>query len=170
MIPFPPGTRQRVILEAVGPCAYAESLTMRMFRSFLLRLTLILSVTGSLCLMLMAATLGIQKDREGAIFCGLLFGVLFLWMLFNWFIIRRVDPELSVEVARILFPAGIVLSLALSVVLAMYLKELIAKEEGYEHWILPFVGMGVSFYLIVRCFDIRWLRGEEEIAMLEEQE
>ena len=143
---------------------------MRMFRSFLLRLALILSTTASICLVLMAATLGIQKDRQGMYFFAALFGILFLWMIFNWFVVRRVDPELSVEVARILFPAGMVLSIALSVVLAMYLKEIIPGDEGHQHWILPFVGLGVSFYLLVRCFDIRWLRGEDEIASLEEQE
>ena len=143
---------------------------MRMFRSFILRLLLILSTTASMCLLLMAATLGIQKDRQGMYFFGALFGIIFLWVLFNWFVVRRVDPELSVEVARILLPAGMVLSIALSVVLALYLRELIPGEEGYQHWILPFVGLGVAFYLGVRCFDIRWLRGEDEIAALEEQD
>ena len=37
---------------------------MRMFKSFMLRTALILSITATVSLLLMAATLGIQGDRE----------------------------------------------------------------------------------------------------------
>jgi len=141
-----------------------------MFRSFLLRLSLILSTTASICLFLMAATLGIQEQEDGMIFCGTLFGIIFLWLIVNWIVVRKVDPELSVEVARVVLPAGAVLSIVLSILMAILLSEMIPGSEGKQHYILPFVGVGVAIYLIVRCFDIKWLRGEEEIVMLEERD
>ena len=140
---------------------------MRMFRSFLLRLGLILSTTAVICLFLMAATLLLQKQYNSAQFVGLVFLVVFLWFICNWFMVRKIDPELSLEVARIVFPCGILFSNLLSILLSFYLKDLVPGTEGREHYILPFVGAGVSFYLIVRCFDLKWLRPEQEIAFLE---
>lgn len=140
---------------------------MRMFRSFLLRLGLILSTTAVICLLLMTATLALQKQADSAMYCGMLLGILFAWFIFNLVMVKKVDPELSLEVARIVFPSGILFSLLLSSLLSMYLNDLIPGNEGREHYILPFVRLSVSFYLIVRCFDLKWLRPEEEIAFLE---
>jgi len=138
-----------------------------MLRSFLLRLSLILSLTAVICLLLMTATFGINKMNEPMVFFGILFLILFGWFLFNWFIVRKVDPELSMEVARIVLPAGALFSIFLSSLLSMYMNELIPGSEGKEHFILPFAGLGVAFFLVVRCFDIKWLRGEDEVALLE---
>lgn len=140
---------------------------MRMFRSFLLRLGLILATTAVICLVLMTATLGIQGLSEGAAYCGTILLLVFAWFVFNWYIVRKIDPELSLEVARMVLPAGMILSILLSSTLSMYLAEMIPGEEGKEHFILPFVGFGITAYLIVRCFDLKWLRPEEEIAFLE---
>ncbi len=141
---------------------------MRLFRSFLLRTGLILSTTAVICLLLMMITLAIQMQYTTSTFMGMLFGLMFVWLLINWFLVRKLDPELSMESARLVFPAGIILSLALSFLLSVYLKELIPGDEGFQHLILPFVGVGISCYLIVRCFDVKWLRPESEVAYMEE--
>lgn len=143
---------------------------MRMFRSFILRLSQILTLTAVLCLLLMLATLFIQKQAEAVYFIGMIFMTILVWFLVNWYVVRKVDPEVSVEVARILFPSGAILSICLSGVLSLYLDTLIPGREGSQHLILPFVGVGVAFYLIVRCFDIKWLRGEDEINEMEDRE
>lgn len=130
-------------------------------------MALILSTTAAICLFLMATTLGIQGFKDGMVFLGMLFGILLVWLLFNLYIVRKTDPELSVEVARLLLPSGAVLSILLSAVLAMTLDDMI-PGEGRQHYILFFVGLGVALFLIVRCFDIKWLRGEDEIVALEE--
>lgn len=143
--------------------------TMRMFKSFILRLSLILSITGAVSLLLMAATLGIQTDEEGMVFCGTLFGILLLWVLINAFIVKKVDPELSVEVARLLIPSGALLSICLSYLLAMILDDMIPGADGRQHWIIFFVGIGVAFFLFIRWFDIKWLRAEDEILNIEER-
>lgn len=91
-----------------------------------------------------------------------------LWLVINWFLIKKLDPELSMESARLVFPAGIILSLVLSFLLSMYLKDLIPGDEGIQHFILPFVGCGISIYLVVRCFDVKWLRPEQEVAFMED--
>ncbi|MEX0323572.1 MAG: hypothetical protein AB3N63_15525 [Puniceicoccaceae bacterium] len=143
---------------------------MRMFKSFVLRLSLILSITATVCLLLMAATLFIQNESESMTFSGILFAIMLVWCLINWFIVRKVDPELSVEVARMVLPAGALLSLILSTVLSLYLDAMIPGNEGKQHFILPFVGVGVALFLVIRCFDIKWMRGEDEILMLENRE
>jgi len=140
---------------------------MRMFRSFILRMTLILSFTATICLLLMAATFYIQLMEEQMVLCALLFCVLLTWVGINYFVIRKTDPELSVEVARLVLPAGAVLSILLSLVLSMVLDDMIPGQEGRQHLILIFVGLGVAFFLGVRCLDIKWLRAEEEIMALE---
>lgn len=142
---------------------------MRMFRSFIFRLALILSITGSICLLLMSITLGIQGLNDGMVFTSTLFGIVFTWFLANLFIVRKIDPELSMEVARLLLPAGAILSILLSGVLSMFLDGMIPGTEGKQHFILYFVGAGVAVFLVIRCFDIKWLRGEEEISLLEER-
>lgn len=140
---------------------------MRMFRSFLLRLSLILSLTTVINLLLMTATFAISNQNDPLFFYGMIFILLLVWSLFNWFIIRKVDPELSMEVARIVLPSGAVLSVLLSFLMSLYMNEMIPGSEGKEHYILPFAGIGVAFFLIVRCFDIKWLRGEAEISLQE---
>jgi FtsH-binding integral membrane protein len=141
-----------------------------MFKSFVLRMSLILSITAVICLLLMVATLVIQEEPESMTFCSILFGIMLVWLMINWFIVRKVDPELSVEVARILLPTGALLSLVLSSVLSLYLDAMIPGTEGKQHFILPFVGVGVALFLVVRCFDIKWMRGEDELTMLENRE
>lgn len=140
---------------------------MRMLKSFTLRIALILSITGCVSFLLMAITLGIQGDQEGMKFCGMLFGLLFVWVLINHFIVRKVDPELSVEVARLLIPSGALTSIFLSYLLAMVLDDMIPGTDGKQHWIIIFVGIGVTFFLSIRWFDVKWLRAEEEILNIE---
>lgn len=103
-------------------------------------------------------------------FIGMIFLTMLVWFLVNWYVVHKVDPEISVEVARILFPSAGVLSICLSVLMSMYLDTLIPGREGSQHFILPFVGVGVAIYFIVRCFDIKWLRGEDEINEMESRE
>lgn len=140
-----------------------------MFRSFLVRLALILSTTADVCLLLMAITLGIQKLNAAMYFCIMLLVLALAWTGVNLYVQRKIDPELSAEVARILYPSGVVLSLFLSGLFSLVLEEMIPGNEGNQHWITLFVGLGVAFFLGVRSFDIKWLRLEEEIVNLEER-
>lgn len=135
----------------------------------MLRMTLILSATATISLLLMAATLAIQGLRDGMIFCLMLFGLLMIWLVANYIVVRKIDPEVSVEVARLLFPSAALLSILLSLLLSMILDGMIPGTEGKQHYIVVFVGLGIAFFLFVRCFDIKWLRGEAEIVSLEER-
>jgi hypothetical protein len=47
--------------------------------------------------------------------------------------------------------------------------EQVVSAEGKQHLILLFAGIGVATFLLIRCFDIKWLRAEEEIVALEER-
>jgi hypothetical protein len=141
-----------------------------MLRSFLLRLSLILSTTLAICLFLMGVTLVFQEARAGANFCFSLLGVVMIWLIVNFIVQKKLDPELSVEVARILYPAGGVLSIGLSMLLSLQLESMIPGNEGAQHFILIFVGIGISLFFVVRGFDIKWLRLEAEIRSIEERQ
>lgn len=141
---------------------------MRMFRSFLLRMVLILSLNATIGFGLMAATMAMQDFQQGLVFTSLLTGLLFLWLVINWWMVRKVDPEISLETARFLYPAAILLNPLLSWNLAIYMQSLL-PIEGLQHVIQYFVGFGISVFLIIRLFDIKWLRPEEEVSLYEDQ-
>lgn len=147
--------------------SHTFALLMRMFRSYLIRVSQILSVTAVICLLMMSITLGIQRDQEGMLFCAMLAGLVLVWLVVNYFLVKNVDPELSMEVARLLLPSGAILSIALSGLFATILDGMIPGSEGKQHYVVLFVGLGVAGFLIIRCFDIKWLRGEDEVAGLE---
>jgi hypothetical protein len=131
---------------------------------------LILSTTAAVCLLLMTITFFIQIQYDLVMYTGMICGLMFLWVLINWFLVTKLDPELSLESARLVFPSGIILSLLLSFLFSVYLKDLIPGDTGKQHYVLPFVGLGISVYLLVRAFDVKWLRTEDEIAFLEDLE
>lgn len=70
------------------------------------------------------------------------------------------------EVARILYPTGAALSLMISLLFMLWLDEMI-PGEGREHYVMIFVGLGIAIFLLIRCFDIRWLRSEDEIQSIQ---
>lgn len=139
---------------------------MRVLRSFLLRQTLILLSTALICVVLMIATLYIQQVSQYMPLLSTIAGILVVAIFFTRFIISKIDSELSAEVAQLLYPGGIVLTIFLGWILSLYLKDLI-PEEGIQHHVVLIAGIGVAAFLGVRCFDIKWLPSEAEIADLE---
>lgn len=141
---------------------------MRMFRSFLMRLVMILALNATVSFGLMAATAAMQNFKAGLLYTSILGALFLLWLLLNWFLVRKVDPELSMETARFLYPTAILLNPLLSWNFAIYMDSLLPME-GMQHVIQYFVGSGISLFLIIRLFDVKWLRPEEEIRMFEER-
>jgi hypothetical protein len=139
---------------------------MRVFLSLILRLFFILSVTSVMSLILMVITLYIQKEQSAMAFTGLVCSGLLIWTLINGYLIKLFDPEISAEVAKVLFPSGAILAVCLSFVFALQLDFMIPGTEGKQHFVIPFVGLGVAIYLLVRCFDIKWLRAEVEVRKI----
>lgn len=137
---------------------------MRMFRSFLLRLSLALSVTAVLCCLLMTATLAIQGVVESLTFSVVLLVGSCIWLGLNWFVLRLADPELSREVAYYLLPSAAVLSVLFSTLFSTLMDDMIPGNEGREHMMLPLAGFGVAVFMVIRMFDVKWLRGELEVA------
>ena len=142
---------------------------MRMLRSILLRLSLVITTTIVLCLFLMAVTLGFQELFGGMRLCLVLGSIGLVWLIVNFILQRKLDPELSVEAARIHYPSGAILSIVLSLLFSLQLDAMIPGTEGIEHYILLFVGLGVAAFMAVRSFDVKWLRLEEEILSVEER-
>jgi hypothetical protein len=115
----------------------------------------------------MALTMVLQQDMERAVFLFTLAGISLVWIVINYVVVRKVDPELSFEVARLLIPSGVLLSISLSIYLSTVLDAMVPVVDGRQHWVLFFVGLGVSVFLGVRALDMKWLRAEEEISSLE---
>lgn len=139
---------------------------MRLFRSFILRIAQILFTTGFICVVLMIATLFLQQINEPIADFAILGGVLLAGSLFSQFIIRKLDSELSAQAARLIYPAGAILSITLSVVLSINLSAFL-EEGARQHLVLILAGIGVAVFMVVRCFDIQWLPSEEEVLELE---
>jgi hypothetical protein len=159
--------RQREKSCVCGSGGQVTEITLAMIlRSFLFRLSQILALTTGLCLAPMSITFYVQLMVDRGHFFALLAVPFFAWAIVAHFVIRKIDPELIVEVARFLYPAGAVLCLALSIFLSILMRPLV-PEEGSQHWILVFVGLGVAVFLGVRCLDIRWLRTLKEIEFIE---
>jgi len=129
-----------------------------------------LSLNATISFGLMAATLSLQGYRERMLFTATLGGILLLWLGVNYYVVRKADPEVSLETARFLYPSGVMLNPLLSWNLALYLDNLIPGTEGRQHYVLYFVGIGISLFLLIRCFDIKWLRAEEDIRMIEDRD
>jgi hypothetical protein len=110
----------------------------------------------------MAGSLGLQSmvsQMQYSLILALLFGLL---LGLNLYFLRRARLELSMEVARILYPTGAALSFMISLLFMLWLDDMI-PGDGREHYVMIFVGLGIAIFLLIRCFDIRWLRSEDEI-------
>lgn len=135
---------------------------MGILKSFFLRVPIVLLSTVAVCQLVMAGSLGLQSmpsQMHYSLILALLFGLL---LGLNIYFLQRAKLELSMEVARILYPMGAALSLMISVLFMLWLDDMI-PGEGSEHYVMIFVGLGIAIFLLIRCFDIRWLRSEEEI-------
>lgn len=139
---------------------------MGILKSFFLRIPVVLLSTIAICQLVMAGSLGLQSmasEMHYSLILALLFSLL---LGMNLYFMRKVKMELSMEVARILYPTGASLSLMISLLFMLWLDEMI-PGEGREHYVMIFVGLGIAIFLLIRCFDIRWLRSEDEIQSIQ---
>ena len=105
---------------------------MRVFKSFLLRLSCCLSVTFIFCLLLMAGTFKLQYLDEKAIICVVLALAVSPISITLFKRIKARDPELTSIVAAYLHPAEGLLSLALCYLMgAILISQL--PEPGNQH-------------------------------------
>lgn len=135
---------------------------MGILKSFFLRIPIVLLSTITICQLVMAGSLGLQSmvsQMQYSLILALLFGLL---LGLNLYFLRRARLELSMEVARILYPTGAALSFMISLLFMLWLDDMI-PGDGREHYVMIFVGLGIAIFLLIRCFDIRWLRSEDEI-------
>lgn len=139
---------------------------MRLLKSVLLRLIRILLATSCICLVLMAATLYLQMAPDDVPFLLILAAVLGAGLAFTSFIIKNLDSELSAEVARILYPSSALLCVVMGWMFSVYLEDML-PDEGMQHWVVALAGASIAVFMLIRCFDIKWLPSEAEIADLE---
>ena len=112
----------------------------------------------------MTVTLAMQGIYEALVFSSVLMVGSAIWLGLSWFLQRRIDPELSQEVACYLLPSAALLCIMLSTLISILMSDFIPGTEGRQHMLLPLVGIGVAVFMVIRMFDIKWLRIEEEVA------
>ncbi|MCC5834108.1 MAG: hypothetical protein JJU20_05185 [Opitutales bacterium] len=133
-----------------------------LLKSYLLRLSQILALTAAVGYVLMAVTCYLQYLPEAGHRYLIYALPLWFWVIGSQLLIRSKDPELIAEVAKWLYPTGAILSIALSVWMAMELASTLEEPE-LRHLVVVFAGIGVAVFLTVRCMDIRWLRTRAEM-------
>lgn len=136
------------------------------FRSFFLRFFQMVLAISAVYITLMAGTFYMRQEVEVSIAyllvsagfgCGVF--VLFLF-------IRRFDGELTLEVGRLLYPLGILVSLVGAGLFAFRLMELIPDLDR-EHYVFGAAAALMIVFFVVRMFDLKWLRRLDEVVARE---
>ncbi|MFP4541718.1 MAG: hypothetical protein ACLFR7_08805 [Opitutales bacterium] len=131
-------------------------------KAVLLRLSQILFASIAIYLLLIAGTFFLQVRFEDAIqFASYSGGVALLWAIATFFIWRS-PAELVREVAIVVYPGGALASLALAVAMGYWMESMLVDPER-EIWTLIMAGVMIAIVMIIRCFDIQWLRSAEEL-------
>jgi len=131
-------------------------------RSYILRLTQILAGSTTVYLLVMIATLVLQDQGSETVSLGLAGAGTSLWWLISSIIISKIDPELTIEVARLLYPTAGLVALVISVVLGFRLQDMVSYPVA-QQWSVILAGILVLLVMVIKCFDIRWLRSMDEI-------
>ena len=137
-------------------------------RSYFLRLSQLMAASSTVFLLVMIGTLLLQRQIGEAISLSLIASITAFWWLVASVIVSKVDPELTIEVARLLYPTVGLLSLLLSIVLGLVLIEMVTHPVS-QH--ISVILAGILFLIVmgIKCFDIRWLRSAEELHFVRRQ-
>jgi ABC-type uncharacterized transport system permease subunit len=132
------------------------------FKGILLRLSQIVSAAAAINLLLLGGTMLFKARLDEAVNFALMSGgAWILWAVLSLFVLRS-TVELVREVAIVVYPGGALLSLALSVFCGYYAESLIENPER-EIWTFISAGVLIGITMIIKCFDIQWLRTAEEV-------
>lgn len=135
-----------------------------LIKSIFLRLSLIMSTAAAVCHILMAGTAFLMMDTTSAGSYALWsLGFALLALIFLP-LVNRFDNELLKEAAVIIYPAGAILSIFLSLLLAMNLKEAMVIEDS-RHLVVILGGVAMVVAMAIRCLDIPWLLTKEELDL-----
>lgn len=135
-------------------------------KGILLRLSQILLAALGVYFILTAGTFVMKGRFDDALYFGYFaVGYWFLWGLVSVFIIRS-PVELVREVAIVVYPLGAILSLVMAVYFGYAMEGLLEKRElpaEREIWTFILAGVLIAVVMVIRCFDIQWLRSVEEL-------
>ena len=132
------------------------------FKGILLRLSQIVSAAVAINLLLLAGTMVFKNRLDEALDFALYSGGAWIfWAILSLFVMRS-TMELVREVAIVVYPGGALLSLAVSVFSGYYAESLIENPER-QIWTFICAGVLIAIVMIIKCFDIQWLRMAEEV-------
>lgn len=92
-------------------------------------------------------------------------GLWFFWAVSS-VLVWRSTVELVREVAIVVYPLGAILSIGLSVFFGFRMRAMVIEQglpEQREIWTFILAGVLIAIVMVVRCFDIQWLRSVEEL-------
>ncbi len=127
-------------------------------------MTSILSLNAAICYALMSATAYLMHDQsQMLIFLYWVLGFVSV-SLIAFLLVRRFDSELLRDVAIFLYPSAAVISLVMSFLLSLTLKDTMGIEDR-RHLVVIFGGVAMVVSMGIRCLDIPWLLTKEELDM-----
>lgn len=131
-------------------------------KDILLRLSQIVAASSAIYLLLIAGTLFFQVRLEEMstflIYSGL---VWIVWAVLTFFIVRS-SAEFVREVAIVVYPGGALISLILSVISGYYMESML-QDPQREIWTFILAGVLIAIVLIIKCFDIQWMRSADDL-------
>jgi hypothetical protein len=135
-------------------------------KGILLRLSQIVLAALGLYFVLFAGTFLMKGEMaEATRFAYFAGAYWFAWGVVS-IIIWRSPVELVREVAIVVYPLGALISLALAVYFGFEIERMIMEMQlrpEREIWSFILGGVLIAIVMIIRCFDIQWLRSIEEL-------
>ena len=135
-------------------------------KGILLRLSQILLAAVGVYFLLISGTFLMKGELLSArtyLFYAL--GWWFFWAISS-ILVWRSPIELVREVAIVVYPLGAILSIGLSVFFGFRMRAMVIEQglpEQREIWTFILAGVLIAIVMVVRCFDIQWLRSVEEL-------
>ncbi len=131
-------------------------------KSFLLRFLQVVLAVSAVYLLLMAGTHHLQYDSEAALVYVLFAAGLGCGALIFHMFIRQFDPELTLEVGRLVYPAGMLVSIGGAVLSSQYVIAGFPDVSRVYYSFILAACLLVAFF-VFRMFDLKWLRSWREI-------
>jgi purine-cytosine permease-like protein len=135
-----------------------------LLKSFILRITVILTLNAAICYALMGATAYLMFDKPQML-------IYLYWVLgyasaslFAYLLVRRFDSELLRDVAIFLYPSAAIISLIMAFLLSLTLKDTMDIEDR-RHYVVILGGLAMVVSMVIHCMNIPWLLTKEELDM-----
>lgn len=136
------------------------------FRSFIFRFAMTLTLIGAVLFVVSGAMLYLSNQPEEAVINALLAVGLGVVSAVAAMVASKVEPELVQEAARLLYILSALTAIGLSIPAATYLRsQLLAPDR--QDWALYCAGGVLALGFLFRLIDVPYLRKAEEVREID---